>query len=137
MVRGESDVFRAHWHLVSPGKGLYPRDFLWWRGDQEKNLAKLQKQLDNPLFGMEGLGWAFPTSPSKPSLISQLTFLYPRPGEKNPKSNIFHHMPKTGDREEPKSLRLSLERYPSAHLSMVLGKGDTWVLTSKQGDPSL
>lgn len=49
-------------------------------------------------------------------------------------------MPKTGWREGaaglgPSSCPLGV---PPAHLSMVLGRGDTWVLTFKnRGDPSL
>lgn len=110
-----------------------PCDWWWWGG--QKGLVELQQQYwgSAPFLGergQSGLLQQAPQSPAPPFTRLAL-FLNPRPGKKNPKSNISHHMPKMGWRGGaaglgPSSCPLGV---PPAHLSMVLGRGDTWVLT--------
>lgn len=128
---------------VRRGGRLSPVTDWWWWGGQ-KGLVELQQQYwgSAPFLGergQSGLLQQAPQSPAPPFTRLAL-FLNPRPGKKNPKSNISHHMPKMGWRGGaaglgPSSCPLGV---PPAHLSMVLGRGDTWVLTFKnRGDPSL
>lgn len=73
-------------------------------------------------------------SPSELPLAYSKVILKSKDRREESKKQYFSSHAKNGIERRsgrPRSLWLSLGGYPSAHLSMVLGRGNTWVLISK------
>lgn len=96
--------------------------------------------LDNPPFLGErdqDQGGLLQLAPQNLPPSHTVNIFKSKAGREESKKQYFSSHAKNGDREEWQAQApLSVPwGFPSAHLNMVLGRGDTWVLTSKQGRP--